>query len=342
MKCLAIVVLFTLLIFRTQVWAENNNQEAFSLWLDGLKQEALEKGFNPDLVESALGDVVYVERAVRSDRSQAEFKETYQQYINKRVSQWRIKTGKEYLAQHGKAMSEVVDTYAVPAEIIAAIIGVETNYGTFTLSHDAFNALATLAFDPRRADRFRREIFDTLTILSKKYAQPEQLKSSWAGALGIPQFMPSSYLQFAVDFDKDGDKDIWSHGPDLWASVAHYLSYYGYSNTQKWARKVIVPAAVSNKIVADTHNISAAPKGCKRYKKHLKGWRSLADWNSAGIRRLNGQDLPLVDMVASFLLTDPEQNKGYIVYSNFCSIMRYNPSTKYALSVGALADAIRQ
>jgi len=339
MKFLATLAIF--LFSQMSFAAQPPDSEAFDQWLTQLKQEAVERGISNDVVEQALRGVHYIERVIQADRKQAEFTESYQDYIGKRVSEWRIEKGKLYLEQHGELMAPVTRRYGIPARFVAAIIGVETNYGTFTLQHEALNVLATLSFDSRRGDRFRKEIFAALNMLDKGHADVESLKSSWAGALGVPQFMPSTYMQFAVDYNNDGKKDIWTHGPDLWASVANYLSHYGWDSDETWARKVMLPASKQQAIKNDEQNYAALPKRCERYQKHLKGWRNLNQWNDQGVRRMNGMDLPKVDIAASLILTDPVNSHAYLVYGNFCTLMRYNPSFKYALSVGALADAIK-
>lgn len=316
-------------------------EDKFDTWLIDLKKEALSKGITPETVDSALSSVQFVERVISSDRSQAEFKETYEEYLSKRVSEFRIRKGKAYLEEYGDAVEAVTATYGVPARVVVSIIGVETNYGTFTLKHSMFDVLSTLAYDKRRGARFRKEIFAALEILDKGHAELSQLKSSWAGALGVPQFMPSTYLQFAQDFDGDGTKNIWEHGPDLWASVAKYLSHYGWDNKKTWARKVIIPENGVESLESDKQNIMPVPKSCVRYKKHLQGWKSLSDWNEKGVRRLNRQSLPQVDIAASMIVTSPDESLAYLVYGNFCVLMRYNPSFKYALAVGVLSDKLK-
>jgi len=231
--------------------------------------------------------------------------------------------------------------YGVPARYIAAIIGVETNYGTFALKHSLFDVLVTLSFDARRGKRFRKEVFAALRILDSGQVNGlPPLKSSWAGALGIPQFMPSTFERFAVDFDRDGKKNIWQHGPDLWASVANYLSHYGWRREQAWGRKVNLPKSLVAQLDSDPGNIQLIPKACERYKKHLKDWRLLDMWSQSDVKRLNGNGLPKVALAASMIVTDENGPDAYLVYENFCTFMRYNPSFKYALTVGALADAI--
>lgn len=317
------------------------SESEFDSWLLSLKEEALAKGISLQTVDSALSGVSFVERVISSDRSQAEFNETYEQYLSKRVSEYRIRKGRAYLEQYGEELEAVTASYGVPARVVVSILGVETNYGTFTLKHSMFDVLATLAYDKRRGARFRKEIFAALEILDKGHAQLDQLKSSWAGALGVPQFMPSTYLQFAQDYDGDGSKNIWQHGPDLWASVAKYLSHYGWDSERTWARKVMIPIQKRALLESDKKNIKPIPKACVRYKKHLHGWKSLSGWNEKGIRRLNKEPLPAVDIAASMIVTGPDQGLAYLVYENFCTLMRYNPSFKYALSVGALSDQLK-
>jgi membrane-bound lytic murein transglycosylase B len=333
------VVLLSLLFS----FAAAAEQAPFNDWLAELKNEAIVKGIDSSVVDATLGKAKYLERVIQADRSQAEFTESYQQYINKRLSSWRVEKGQAYLEEHAQGLAEVQEFYGVPARYIAAIIGVETNYGTFKLKHSLFDVLVTLAYDARRGERFRKEIFAALQVLDgKQVADITNMKSSWAGAIGIPQFMPSTFLRFAVDFDQNGDKDIWNHGPDLWASVAFYLSHYGWKPQQTWGRKADFPKSLLGKLEADKTNKADIPAACQRYKKHLVAWRSLAEWNDMNVRKLNGMDLPDVDMNASYIVTEPNDPQAYLVYENFCTFMRYNPSFKYALTVGALADAISQ
>ena len=281
-------------------------------------------------------------RVIASDRAQAEFKESYAEYLTKRVSKWRIEKGQALKDELYSSMEPVTQSFDVPSRVVLAILGIETNYGTFTLPHKALNVLATLAYDSRRGDRFRKEVFAVMEMVEKKYASSEQLTSSWAGALGEPQFMPSTYLQFAVDYDKDGRRNIWEKGPDLYASVANYLHHYGWNPRQTWARKVELPKGQIADLLADTENKASPPNACKRYHKHLKGWKNLVQWNDVGVRRMNGDDLPVrSDMAASLIVTDEDAGQGYLVYGNFCTIMRYNPSFKYALSVGTLSDYLK-
>ena len=321
---------------------EPNIPDDFQDWLAELEKEAIKKGISESTAKTLLADLAYMPRVIASDRAQAEFKESYAEYLKKRVSEWRIEKGQKLKEELQPSMEPVTQSFGIPSRVVLAILGIETNYGTFKLPHTALNVLATLAYDSRRGDRFRKEVFAVMEMVEKKYASTDQLTSSWAGALGEPQFMPSTYLQFAVDYDKDGRRNIWEKGPDLYASVANYLSHYGWNSRQTWARKVILPKDRISQLVADTENKATPPKACKRYHKHLKGWKNLVQWDSAGVRRMNGTQLPVrSDMAASLIVTDEKAGHGYLVYGNFCTIMRYNPSFKYALSVGTLSDYLK-
>lgn len=329
-----------LFIFSLAALAQDDSADSYSSWLALLKAEAQEKGFSESAI-ALLDEVSLLERAVKADRAQPEFKESYQDYIDKRVGASRIKQGRAFIAEHSDLLDEVSAKYGVQKRFIVAILGVESNYGTYKLPHSALDAVVTLAFDPRRGDRFRTEVFAILSILDQNLANKEQLTSSWAGALGAPQFMPSTYLKFAIDYDGDGDKDIWSINGDLFASVANYLSHYGWHDEETWARKVKLPEGKIPELVADTENRVELDHGCKKYHEHLQGWRNLSEWNDVGIRRMNDIILPLREIPASLIVTHEDHHHGFLVYRNFCSIMRYNPSFKYALSVGILSDELK-
>ena len=204
-----------------------------------------------------------------------------------------------------------------------------------------FDVVATLAFDGRRGAQFRRELLAALEIVDKGYATPEQMKSSWAGALGVPQFNPTNVLAYAVDHDDDGRIDLWNVGPDVIGSVANYLSKMGWRNNQTWGREVLLPSG-GEQTLAAPRSAGLAPEGACRSYESLGAWRGLGDWQALGVRLEDGGDLPRANLPAALIVGDPGDDRGYLVYRNFCSIMRYNPAFRYALSVGLLADAIEQ
>lgn len=312
---------------------------AFQAWLDEVRAEALEKGIAARTLDQVLPTIVPVERVIKRDRNQPEVKQTYARYLKSRVSDWRKEKGAKMMAEHGEALRSAGAKYGVQPRFIAAIWGIETNYGTVPLSYSVFDAVATLAYDKRRAARFRRELFASLEILDKGHASLELMKGSWAGAMGQPQFMPEAYLQFAVDHDGDGSRNIWTSKEDVFASIANYLKHYGWADDQTWGRKVKLPEGGETSLQGVQADGLAPDRWCAAYKS-MGVWRDLQEWQSLGVRRLNDKDLPTRSIPAALIVGDEGDGEGYLVYRNFCSVMRYNPSFKYALAVGLLADVI--
>jgi membrane-bound lytic murein transglycosylase B len=317
----------------------NTPDPAFVKWLEELKAEARTKGISEATIESALSNVTPIVRVIKRDRNQPEVKQTYARYLISRVSEWRKRKGAEALIENAESLKAAADTFGVQERFVAAIWGIETNYGTVPLTYSVFDAVATLAYDKRRGARFRRELFAALEILDKGYASFDKLKGSWAGAMGQPQFMPENYLKFAVDMDGDGVRDIWDTGPDVHGSIANYLKSFGWRNDQTWGRKVKLPEGMEAELVGKQKDGVKPDRQCAAFKS-MGVWRDLQDWQSIGIRRLDGTDLPPRSIPAALIIGDEGDGEGYLVYRNFCSIMRYNPSFKYALSVGLLSDAI--
>jgi membrane-bound lytic murein transglycosylase B len=241
------------------------------------------------------------------------------------------------MAEQGSMLRDVAAAYGVQPRFIVAIIGLESDYGTYPVREPLFDVLATLAFDERRSAQFRAEFHNALEIVAKGYASPDQMKSSWAGALGVPQFTPSNVLKLAVDHDKDGRIDLWSVGPDVVASVANYLRDTGWRSDQTWGREVRLPA--SGDQTTPTAAELEPDAACQRYQS-LGPWYDLGAWQAVGVRRTDGRDLPARSLPAALIAGDPGDDRGYVVYRNFCSIMRYNPAFRYAISIGLLADAI--
>ncbi|MFC3051033.1 lytic murein transglycosylase [Kordiimonas pumila] len=313
---------------------------AFQSWLQGVRTEALNKGISEATLNSVLPTIHPIKRVISQDRNQPEVKQTYVAYLQSRVSQWRREKGAAMMVEHEPALSAAAAKYGVQNRFIAAIWGIETNYGTVPLTYSVFDAVATLAYDTRRGPRFRRELFASLEILDKGYAHPDNMKGSWAGAMGQPQFMPEAYLAYAVDMDGDGLRDIWDNKADVFGSIAHYLSSFGWKNNETWGRKVRLPKNGEHTLVGKQEDGLEPDKYCKSYKS-LGVWKDLKEWQDLGLRRWDGSNLPDVQIPAALVFADEGDDEGYLVYRNFCSIMRYNPSFKYALSVGLLSDTIK-
>ena len=217
-----------------------------------------------------------------------------------------------------------------------AIWALESRYGRNIGREPVFRALATLAWEPRRATYFRGELFDALTMVQRKHIEAKNMTGSWAGAMGQTQFMPSSYLKYAVDFDKDGRRDIWKSTPDALASIANYLKGYGWNEGETWGREVKVSAAARERMTAD--GVKLRTEGCYAIRNTTEK-RKLADWTTFGVLRANGKPLPTASLNASLVTTG--DNRTFLVYQNYESLLGYNCAHYYALSVAMLADRLQ-
>lgn len=319
---------------------EEASSEEFHAFLQELRGEALERGISESTLDQVLPDIRQHRRAVQADRSQAEFVQTYADYLE-RVSPDRIRAGREVMEEHGAMIRDVAADYDVQPRFIVSILGLESNYGSFPITEPLFDVVATLAFDRRRSAQFRREFMAALEIVDAGYATPDMMKSSWAGALGVPQFTPSSFLDLAVDHDGDGRIDLWQLGPDVIASVANYLRNTGWRDDQTWGRVVSLPPGGEQSLPAPQEAGMQPDPACRRYTT-MGAWRGLNDWQELGIRREDGTALPTRNLPAALIIGDEGDDKGYLAYRNFCSIMRYNPAFRYALAVGLLSDRIAE
>ncbi len=320
--------------------APTEEDAAFAEWLAALRSDALERGISAATLDAVLPGITQQRQVIQADRNQPEFVDTYERYLQ-RVSPWRIEKGRELLLEQGDMIEAAASAHGVQARFILAILGIESNYGTFPIDQSLFSVVATLAFDARRGAQFRTQLFAALEIVDKGYASVDMMKSSWAGAMGFPQFTPTSYLQLAVDQDGDGKRDLWSMGPDVIGSVANYLKNSDWRGDQTWGRVVSLPPGGEQNLPAPQEAGLTPDAVCRRYQT-MGAWRTLADWQDLGVRRDDGTDLPIRSMAAALIIGDEGDDKGYLVYRNFCSIMRYNPSFKYALAVGLLSDAISE
>jgi membrane-bound lytic murein transglycosylase B len=296
--------------------------QPFPIWLDGVRQEALAKGISSATLAKALDGLEPIPRVIELDRRQIEGRITYQEYRDRLLSAERIERGRELLREHRALLERVAADYRVQPRFIVALWGIETNYGTWTGSTPVIGALATLAHDGRRADFFRGELMDALDILDEGNVEVENMLGSWAGAMGQSQFMPSSYVRNAVDYDGDGRRDIWASLPDVFASIANYLAKAGWNDRRTWGREVGLPATMVDGVDG------------------LAVRRSLPAWHDLGVRCADGAPLPVVALDASLLRTDDGLGPAYLVYDNFRVLMAWNRSTYFGLTVGQLADLI--
>lgn len=296
--------------------------EPFETWLAAFRAEARARGISPRTLERAFAGVRPLEAVIEADRRQPERRIGFAEYRAKVVSPARIRRGRELLAEHRPLLERVRARYGVPAPVLVALWGIESNYGTYTGTWRVIDALATLAWEGRRAELFRRELLAALEIVERGERDPDGLSGSWAGAMGQCQFMPSSYLRYAVDFDGDGRRDIWTSLPDVFASMSRYLVEAGWVAGERWGRPVRVPAGLDPGLGGLAHRAE------------------LAVWSRRGVRAVDGGPLPRVPIEASLLRMDGEGGPAFLVYRNFHTLMVWNRSTYFALSVGLLADEL--
>jgi len=334
-------LLLAMLVSFTSISAQAQSQDVdFAAWdtfIEGVRAEAIAKGISEDFVMAATANIQPLKRAIALDRKQPEFKQTSRTYMDKRVSAFRIQAGQEMMATHADLLAGIAEKYGVQARYIVAIWGMETNYGRFVLKTDAIRALATMAFDKRRGAFFRKELMAALQILDEGHVSLENMKGSWAGAMGQSQFMPTSFLGYAKDGNGDGRRDIWDDEADVFASIANYLARHGWSDDHSWGREVIVPVGFEETIAELSE---APPPGCRAMKRHTQRL-SLAEWQRLGLRRLNGQDLPKRNLKASLVHPDGVGGPAFLAYGNYKAILGYNCANLYALSVGHLAEKIK-
>lgn len=334
---LAIVI--TLFLFQPLIFAKTTI--SFEQWLGDLRQDSIALGVSQETIELAFSEITApVKRIIKKDRSQPEVVQTYNSYLTARLSDWKKDKGQKFMSKHQALLNEVAQVFGVQSRFIVAILGMETNYGTYLLKESVFNVLATLAYDPRRGAFFRAQFLAAITMLDSDFPNYKNMKSSWAGAMGQTQFIPESYVKYAVDFDKDGKRDIWETKADVFASIANYFKSREWKNDQTWGRAVLLPANGEKTLPAGQKTGLSPAKTCSKYKS-LGVWRDLQEWQRLGVRKVSGADLPKRSIPAALVLADPNDNKAYLVYQNFCTIMSYNPSFKYALSIGLLSDLIK-
>ena len=306
--------------------AQEKTEAGFTEYLANLKQEAIQSGFSEAFVSSAVEHVEFRPTVVKSDKNQPERKITLDDYLASRVPDWKVKQAVENLEKHRPLLEEIGQAYGVQPRFIVALWGNESNFGRIQGSFDVLSALASLAYEGRREALFKNQFFAALTILDEGHISLDAFKGSWAGAMGQSQFMPTSFLTYAVDYNNDGKKNIWSDPADVFASIAHFLSSEGWSNDATWGRQVTL-----------TDNTVVSESGLdKQY------YQPLPEWQKKGVRRYNGAALPDVDINASLIMPDGKEGRIYLVYNNFHTLMKWNRSSYFGISVGYLSDRIKR
>jgi membrane-bound lytic murein transglycosylase B len=297
----------------------------FKSWLKELRADAETQGISKPIINRALPETMMpIQRILELDQQQPEGSPDFERYLKTVVSDQRIEKGREKILTRRKLLNEVENTYNVDKQVIVALWGVETMYGQNTGGYDVVNALATLAYDGRRGPYFRDELFKALKILDEGHVHLAQMKGSWAGAMGQSQFMPSSFFKFAVDFDKDGRRDIWRSEADVFGSTANYLSLCGWKKGVPWGRKVKIPAGLDRQLLGINNSYS------------------LQFWLDKGVRLPGGASVPFEgEYQASIIQPGGPGTQAYIVYDNYRVIMQWNKSTYFATAVGLLSDSLK-
>lgn len=298
------------------------SDKPFAVWVQEYKRDAAAQGISQGLLDKAFHNLAPNERVIELDRRQPEGTMTFAQYKQRVISQQRINEGRRKLAQHRALLERVSAKYGVQPRFIVALWGVETSYGANTGGFDVIEALATLAYDGRRGEFFRKELTNALTIIDQGHISLENMRGSWAGAMGQCQFMPSSFLAYAQDGNGDGRKDIWNNLEDVFASIANYLAKSGWDDQWTWGRRVTLPEGFDSDL-AD-----------------IKQSRPVSEWARLGVRNEWGGELPQADIGASLVFPGEKGGEAYLVYNNYKTIMKWNRSLYFATSVGILSDEL--
>lgn len=296
----------------------------FAQWLKDFRSEARAAGISEKTLKAALDDVSEpIPRVVELDRKQPESTITFDQYLERIVNTNRIERGRTLLLENQALLNSVSAQYNVPSQYIVALWGIETDYGRVTGGYSVVGALATLAFEGRRAQFFRTELLKALKIIDEGHITAGNMLGSWAGAMGQSQFMPSSFLSFAQDGNNDGRKDIWTTLPDVFASIANYLSSSGWKADRNWGEIVTLPPTL------DRAGLDS------------KNRKPIADWVTAGVTRSDGKPLSLdPNASAAIVLPGGPDGPAYLVTENYLVLLKWNRSLYFATATGTLADRL--
>lgn len=312
---------------------------SFGAYLETLKQQARTEGVSESTISRMTYDLTPNPRVIELDRGQPGTPTSrgfprLQPYLDRHVESARIRGGRNAYASTRSTSRLLESEYGVPAEIIIAIWGHETNYGSYTGDFDLSRSLATLAWEGRRRELFSREFIDLLKVADKGVNR-STLKGSWAGAFGNPQFLPSVYLRLAADGDGDGDRDIWNSREDTLASIANYFRDAGWRQGQPWGVRASIPASLNRESIK---NRTVSPV-CSRVHERHSQWKTVAEWRELGVRPQ--KYLPDNTMVSLFE-PDGVNEPAWLLTGNYRVILEYNCSNYYAMSVGLLADEIKR
>jgi membrane-bound lytic murein transglycosylase B len=333
--CVSLAAVVALMI--SQGWAANgvadrtaDGAESFDDYLVKVRSAAIGNGIASETVDAAFRGLTRDERVIGYDRKQPEFVQTFDEYLTARVTNFRKKEGRKLFELHQPLLDEIAGLYGVDPEYIVAFWGLETSFGRYQGKYSIIRSLATLGHDQRRAAFFTAELLKALQILDEQHVAPEAFVGAWAGAMGQSQFMPSSFLRFAVDHDGDGRKDIWSNKADVFASIANYLNKAGWKRGAGWGG----PASFNTLDFVSLKPLNIDPS-CRALKHHSRKM-SISNWKDLGVV----PGVQLVDQPYALVSPEAGANSGYLVGGNYRAILNYNCANKYAVSVGLMSEAI--
>ena len=296
----------------------------FSSFLAGLRRDALAQGVRPGTVDLAFRYIQFLPKVVELDQRQPDRTLTFADFITKVVNPQRIEDARRNLAENLGLLQRVQQRCGVQPRFIVALWGVESDFGKTQGSYSVPAALATLAYEGRRGPMFRSEAITSLKIIDQGHIRADNMLGSWAGAMGQCQFMPSTFLSYAVDFDGDGRRDIWNNRGDVLGSIANYLARLGWRGSESWGREVAVPGNFDSRLTG------------------LESRRPLGDWMRMGVRSIGAPLTGREAAEASLLLPDGPGGRALLVFDNFRATMKWNKSVKFAASVGMIADGIER
>ena len=297
--------------------------QSWGSWVAAVRKEAMDQGISPLVFNMAFADIHEPSSQVKGlAKSQPEHRLTYSKYLSSRVDAYRIAIGRKEYKKNQEVLGKIGNQYGVDPCFIVSFWGMETSYGSYMGNFPVVKSLATLAYDSTRPAFFRKELFLALHILNDGHVTMAKFKGEWAGASGQPQFLPSSWVKYAVDYDGDGHKDIWTSKPDVFASIANYMKLNGWHTGDPWAVYVKLPPHFDTSLEGKTMV------------------KPVSEWNALGVRTESGQPLPYQNLQAS--LVQPNGGPVFLALPNYKMILHYNNSIYYAGAIGYLADKICQ
>jgi membrane-bound lytic murein transglycosylase B len=295
---------------------------SWSQWVAQIRKEALAEGINPYLFDQVFQGIKPDKKTLRLEKHQPEKRLTFNKYRTTRGDPYRIKLGVREYKKNQRLLSNINHEFGVSPCIVVSLWGLETSYGRYMGNFPTIKSLATLSYQSRRSAFFHKELLLALHIVNDGHIDNAHFKGEWAGASGQPQFLPSSWYNFAVDYDGDGKKDIWTSVPDVLASISNYMIKNGWHTGEPWAYEVSLPSGFN-------HNLIGKEK-----------FRPVSEWAKLGVRLSTGNQLPSKDSNLQAAIIQPYGGPYLLVFNNFKVIMRYNNSTFYAGTVGYMADQI--